>query len=898
MRQGQEAFVPGVWRRRAVTLALAALLGLAPMAAGAFQQIRGVQIGHTAGYTRLILESDRPIRFVLSPRGRERALLELADVTLGPILRALPAEVGTANPYVETLSLRQPGERAVILELGFRGPAQARAVALPPSVPGAAHQLVVDIYPVPAEPAAAPVATPALAGEELWLSARVNGQGEGETALFLKTPDGRLLARQEDLRRWRLQTGSAVLQAGEPFVALDTLDGLSYRLDEASQALELQAKAQLFDSTTLQGSAVHPAAAMPSAPGGFLNYELVASRDDSDTRHSGLFELGLFGRLGVGTTTLLRRDADDAAATVRLDSTWTLDRPAKRASWRAGDAVSRAPAWGGAVRFGGLQWSTNFATQPGFNTMPLPAMTGEAVVPSTVDLYVNGALRLREDVPPGPFTLQDLPVVSGAGDIRLVVRDLLGREQVLTQSFYASPRLLRPGLHDYSYELGAVRENYGLASNDYGRLLAVGTHRLGLTSHITAEAHAELLADQQTLGLGAAGLIPGLGLLSASAAASQGEAGSGHLVALGLERQGRRFSLGASTELASAAFTRLGQPPGAPAPRQRSRAYSSLATGRHGSLNLAYTREAPRDEPELRLLSASYNLNLGRAYLAFTALHTLAPEADTVLGLTLTQALGGRSNYSIGTRRQDDVLQSELQLQRGLPAGSGVGYRLRAGVGETDSQELALSAQNNVGTYLLEAAQREQQLGLRASASGGLALVRDGIYASRRINDSFAVVHVPEHPGVRVYADNQVVGRTGADGSVLIPRLRAYQANPIRIEQADLPLDSRIGRLEFEAVPAYRSGLLLQFPIQRTHGATLTLRLDDDRLMPAGAVAQLGGAEFPVGERGELYLSGLARHNRVTVTWQGQRCELDVTYPDSDDPLPDLGSHLCTGVKP
>ena len=63
-------------------------------------------------------------------------------------------------------------------------------------------------------------------------------------------------------------------------------------------------------------------------------------------------------------------------------------------------------------------------------------MSGEAVLPSTVDLYVDNELRMRREVPSGPFSIQDLPVMTGQGDARLVVRDILGREQVITQPFY------------------------------------------------------------------------------------------------------------------------------------------------------------------------------------------------------------------------------------------------------------------------------------------------------------------------------------------------------------------------------------------------------------------------------------------------------------------------------
>lgn len=884
---------------------------VAAVAQAAGQAVRSATVSRAPGYTRLQLETDQPLRHVLHVAGdRVRVLLELADVLPGPALDDLDRQLGRDNPHLTAIQLHWPGPDTVVLELDLRGRVKARALPLPPQ-DGHRHRLVVDIYPATAatrfgdeDPA-----VPDAAGEELWLAVQLNRQEPPVTALFLMTPDHRLSARRDDLERWRLVVppGAGVVHADEEFVPLSALPALSYNLDLTTQTLGLAAPARLFTHTDIGADPSRRAQAMPTALGAFFNYDLFADRTDSgtgpaDTHTSGLFELGVYDGFGVVTTSFAHRDLDAGRETVRLDSTWTVDRPERMASLRMGDAVSRAASWGGAVRFGGLQWSTNFATQPGFTAMPLPGLSGEAVLPSTVDLYINDIRRLHQDVAPGPFTLQDAPVISGQGDARLVVRDILGREQVVTQAFYASPRLLRDGLQDYSYEAGNVRESYGQLSNEYGRFFAAGTHRLGFSDRLTGEVHAEALEAQQTGGLGAATLLPGLGVLSAAVAGSHSDdRGEGQLLALGFERQARRFNVGLNGQVASAGFVYLGLQPGALAPRQVSRAYASYARGR-GSVALAYSVEDRRDQPTVELLNANLNLRVpGGGSLGLYALHTLSPEADTTLGITFAQPLGDRRTFSAGASGRDGDTQGYVQLQRGLPAGTGIGYRLRAGMHEDSDSELAsVSAQNDVGTYLLEAARHDDQEGLRASASGGLVLVRDGLFASRRLNDSFALVHVPGYANVRVYADNQLVARTDADGNALVPRLRAYQRNPIRIEATDLPLDAQVGTVRFEAVPPYRSGLLLEFPVRPAGGATLTLLLDNGQPVPAGALARLeaSGETFPVGLKGLLYLRGLGTRNRLTVSWKGQRCQLDIAVPAGGDPLPDLGPHTCAGVTP
>jgi outer membrane usher protein len=754
-------------------------------------------------------------------------------------------------------------------------------------------------------PPAALAEDPAHDADEVFMAVLINGQTQG-TVVILRS-DGRLFAGAQDLRRWRLRLPNTapLTHYGEDFFALDVLAGLSYKFDESSQALTVQAPPSLFDATRLEGTVTNFSAPTPASPGGFLNYDVSTNPAQGRTTTSGLLELGGFGGWGAGQTSILARDLGGHASAIRLDTTWTLDQPMQLASLRFGDAISGTSSWGGAVRFGGVQWATNFSTQPGFTSFPLPEMSGEAALPSTVDLYVDNALRMSREVLSGPFSIQDLPVRTGQGDARLVVRDILGREQVITQPFYATPRLLQQGLQDYSYELGFVRRNFGTDSNNYGRGLVVGTHRLGITEQFTGEVHGELLGHQQTLGLGGVLLWPAAGVLSGSLALSHSEMGVGGLLALGFQRQGRYFSFGAKTQLASQRFAKLGLQPEELAPRHISRVFVDLATSDHGSFTANYTEQAFRDRTGNKILTASYSRKVGRlGNLSASVTRLLSGDAKTTFYLNFSVPLGNRTNASISTSAQPGREQARLQVSRSLPAGSGMGYRLVAGAGDSDQRAVEVKLQNEVGTYTLLADQSLSQTAFRGSASGGVAFLGGSAFLSRRITDSFAVVQVPDYSGVGIYADNQLVARTDANGNALLPRLRPYQKNTVRIEQADLPLDAQIDAVQLDAVPYFRSGLLLKFPVKRSRGALLTVVLDNGELLPAGAQAQIIGDNvednevFPTGMRGEVYLTGLAPSNRLRVTWREQSCEFLLPFPESTDPLPHLGAYICTGVEP
>ncbi len=375
----------------------------------------------------------------------------------------------------------------------------------------------------------------AAAADEMWLAVAVNGRLTGGTALVRYDHTGQLWVCEDDLRNWRLPVPDAA-DTSVPDTKLYPLSayrGLKFHVDENSGTLTVEAPASLFDAVQVNGAALGYRVPDASPPGGFFNYDVVALDEPAGFGASALLEGGVFGRFGTATTRFLERQSPPAetscrsvqrSPSVRLESTWTVDRPESATSLRLGDSITGASRWwGGAVRFGGLQWGTNFSTQPDLVTMPLPSVRGESALPSTMELYVDGALRMREKLPEGPFTVRDVPITSGDGEIRVVVRDLLGREQVITQSYYASSRMLRPGLHDYSFELGAARENFGLVSNDYGRPLFVGTERYGFSDRVTGEVHAELLQDQQTAGVAGSYLIPRVGVVSLSLAGSSSE---------------------------------------------------------------------------------------------------------------------------------------------------------------------------------------------------------------------------------------------------------------------------------------------------------------------------------------------------------------------------------------
>ena len=160
-------------------------------------------------------------------------------------------------------------------------------------------------------------------------------------------------------------------------------------------------------------------------------------------------------------------------------------------------------------------------------------------------------------------------------------------------------------------------------------------------------------------------------------------------------------------------------------------------------------------------------------------------------------------------------------------------------------------------------------------------------------------MRVPGYPDVRVYAQNREIGRTDADGELIVPRLLPYQRNTLRIDQSDLPLDAEFDVLANDAVPYGRSGVIVDYAIKPAHAALVRIVQPDGQPVPAGAQVRVAGRDqaSPVALDGQAYLTDLSTRNRAVVTWSERACEFDFEFPQTSDPQPRLGPFVCTAVR-
>jgi outer membrane usher protein len=739
------------------------------------------------------------------------------------------------------------------------------------------------------------------------LEATVNGDRAGAWPFVER--QGTLYVGPDAIEEWRLQLPPGVEPIrvrGSVFYPLSTIPGFTARTNYSTLSVDLSFAPEAFSGTRLQmDKELQRPKPSPVLPSAFLNYDLNFQR--SSARGSpavqdlgALLELGASNDWGVLTSTHVGRNLTGDANSqqrewLRLETTFTRNIPDRNISLRLGDSATRAGLWGRNVYYGGLQVGTNFALNPGFLTQPLPLLSGISAAPSTVELYVNDVLRKTSQVPTGPFVIDNNLGLTGSGEARMVVRDVLGREVVIVQPFFTTAQLLAPGLDDWSVEVGAMRENLGLANADYGQRFLSGTWRRGVSDRLTLEGRGEATSDQRTLGAGAILALPGNYLARATMARSRHDrVGNGDFALLGIERQWLRTAISLQLQAASRGYRELGMADLQLPVRRQLAANLTHQMGNH-TLGIGFARIDRHDADTITTVSLNYGLHF-RELMTVNANFSKVLGGGASFGVSVQMPLDHQRFASASYSTHGGVHDVYASAAQFANDASDIGWRVLGGrLNEEKHAEAGLDYAGRYGRAYADLSASPSQNSLRVGASGGMALAASRLFFTRRLDESFAVAEIKGYPGVGVGLGSTASATTDASGIAFIPYLSAYQANQVRLDARDLPISAEIDSMEQIVVPSWRSAVKVDYPVRSGRGAVVKIQDEKGEPVPAGSTVSLQGEkeDFFVGRRGEAFVTGLQPSNRLQVRTREGTCSFTLTLPASNDEVLRLGPVTC-----
>lgn len=256
------------------------------------------------------------------------------------------------------------------------------------------------------------------------------------------------------------------------WVALTSLPGLKVSLDLHAQQVSITADAKALEGQQhLSVGRPTPQYRYPEAqPISVLTlgYALYGSGAEGKRQLNAQTSLTASGALPGRSAAAFR--AMPVRKTAQVGPATHALKPAGSGTTRTrsraalGDNITTGARWSRQVRFGGLHWARNFELNPQLNTEPRSRYSDTAVLPSTVDLYIDGLKQSSQRVTPGDFLLDTLPSFTGSGQAQVVITDINGQRRTVQLDLYGAPGMLAEGLSSGSLDIGWMRQNYALRS--------------------------------------------------------------------------------------------------------------------------------------------------------------------------------------------------------------------------------------------------------------------------------------------------------------------------------------------------------------------------------------------------------------------------------------------------
>lgn len=754
-----------------------------------------------------------------------------------------------------------------------------------------------------------------LATEIIIVSVTLNQEKKGE--FFVISTDHRdFLIKTSDLKGMGFREPDGIFQkvSGEEYISLNSMQGVEFTFNEKNMSLEITASPVLLSKKVIDFKPHRRINVYyPKDSSAFLNYRLEYSGGSP----GGFKSFNVTNQLGIRTGDILflsdssytKTPADEKF--VRLMSNITYDRRKEMQRIVVGDFFASSGSLGSSVNLGGFSLSKIYQMDPYFIRYPTADFSGVVSLPSDMEIYLNGTQIGTERLSPGEFDLENISYYGGASVIEVVIKDLFGKAQRFRYPFYFTDTLLKRGLHEYSYNIGFLREEFGVESNRYSNLVFSAFHRYGRSDSLNLGLRAEGGRGRYNLGSQASYLIAKAGVITLSLSGSYdtiGKTGFAGLLSYGY--QDRKINAQFFLKRFTADYITIGEESRTERTKYEAGMGMGYGTKDRGSISLNFNTIKKYQGLNRQTVSATYSRSLYNKFAIFlTARNIKEKESDSEIFVGINYYPWKDISISTRYEKSKDTAREVLQVQKNPPQGEGYGYR--ASVESANSQ---ITSANTLNAYLQynsgygiytgefsgQSSEGRTSENYRLSASGGIAYLSNIVGFSRPITDSFGLVKVGELKGVRVYQNNQEIGRTDSSGKIFVPNLNSYYENQVSIDDKDIPIDYSISEVTRYISPPLRSGTFIKFETKKIQGVTgmLKMKMNGD-VMPlefyeVRVTADDKEITFPTGKGGEFYIEDIGQGTyKASFDYKEKTCFFDIIVPESEDMIIDLGEIVC-----
>jgi outer membrane usher protein len=739
-----------------------------------------------------------------------------------------------------------------------------------------------------------------------FVTLKVNNTNQGDALIVITGND--ILLQKNDFGKLEMNIAPPpeIDIAGQKYISLNALSKiLKYRFDESKILLVVTIEPNYLPTTNIQSAGRNrPKDIEYSSSNSFYTNYAIAWRDEQN------YSVFNEGAINIRGNFLYSSWLTTNAQSSRGLTNFNIDDPKRLTRWVLGDQFATSGFLGGSALIGGIGFSRNFNLDPYFVQVPsIVGVSSVAFTPSTVRVYANNQLILTRPVSPGPFNVNDIYASAGAGNVRVVVQDALGNEHQVSSPYYIATQGLKPGIADYNLHLGFIRKDYGTNSFSYEPLPSfVGRYRYGLTRWLTLETRAEGDATRKLSNVGS-NITAGspIGSFQLGLAGSFEDPSFGYAASLGYSYISRQFGVGTSVTTFSNQFANLSLKSAAVRPITT----VGLTAGLPIIASLTASFSADLQIYERYPINVRGFINLSSNLFSQLSLvgnfgvskqGSLPVSYESQLGLVYSFGNNTTAYTSISQFNND--VSGNLSATKPLPVGTGLGYNARLSVGNKQHDGFfSGQLQTEYGRYQADySGDFVDRNNFSLNAAGGLLYIGKHVYLSRPVDQSFALVRVPEVPKLAVYVNNQAIGETDNDGYVLLPKLQPYYGNRISIHPDELPINVQVQNIEYTIAPPFQGGTVVQFKTYSVVFVTGRVQIRDNGKMHSptygNLVLNIPNGMSPLGEQGEFYIENAPPGiYDARVISEGSECSFKIKIPQSTEQQVDLGVLTCEKTK-
>ncbi len=632
------------------------------------------------------------------------------------------------------------------------------------------------------------------------VTVRINASTVATNAIVYLSDDGTIYVSSEQLATWKLKhtLKPAFERDKSAYYGLQTDLRLAIGFDRAANELEIVAPPSAFVG---QRSSALPPLTRPS--GSFLNYTL--------RREDGEYTFGSALAGGTFQTTYLSTAGADGLEFHRGTSRIFWLNPNSHTVLQIGDGRTDPGQLGTNANIGGIHFGTDSAGDPGHEPSVPPTVSGYAMSPSLLEVYVDNILELREYVPAGPFTLRDLPPGAANSNIVMVLTDAQGHKTTQVGQPLTDPGVIARGRTTFSVDAGLAHEGINQKGSLYNGDVFDGSARYGLTSTITLEAYAESIKGENFGNIGTEIELSPSQELAARIGTGNRRRASEYEYTF---NQGP-LSLRETIKLNSITAQQLPDVEATNVTAQISES-SELGVQLSSKWQMQMNLERTRDSNGFNssTLSGRFSYRDGPISISMGPIYDFIarrPSGNATVEYQLDPNHRVRSSTSV-TQTGDVSEGLEYKKDPATPDDP-LSYEARVALESSQSAQLSVTDNAPFAEAKIDAERQNGQNIFEPSLRGALAFVGGHTYAVRDVSsqESFGLLHLPGLTRVRVFVNHVQVGRTDRRGDLLLRNLSPYRLNTVTVDQSDLPSDVRVTPVIF--VPQ-SGGTVLKIPVR------------------------------------------------------------------------------------